>query len=329
MGEANQGKTVQTKLSKLDDENPRNLLLRFSPEKPKQTQLLPNSEPQLDLSLRLSLGGGYSELFKEKPITRSSSVDGIITEKVNACESDSTLPGIFLSLQRSCSLPVDNVQGQIKLKDMQTKRRTEAQKRLVEKQRRGRAAPEEAKPSAEATVPPPTPTSEVAAWAVASAARSPAFCRAIIKIKTEGFVSGHRKLEDGDVAAANGAHSSHSLPNPMDTNPVVIPGATANGISVELSKPKLENLTKKVKLSKGCYQDNGMDVMRQMPSVTTTGDGPNGKKIEGFLYKYTRGQVSIVCVCHGSFLSPAEFVEHAGGKDVKNPMKHINVFPSF
>ncbi|KAG2675528.1 hypothetical protein I3760_12G007500 [Carya illinoinensis] len=267
MGEANQGKTLQSTLSKLDNENPRNLLLRFSPEKPKQTQLLPNSEPQLDLSLRLSLGGGYSELFKEKPITRLSSVDGIITEK-------------------------------IKLKDMQTKRRTEAQKRLVEKQRRGRAAPEEAKPSAEATVPPPIPTSEVAAWAVASAARSPAFCRAIIKIKTEGFVSGHRELE-------------------------------ANGKWFELSKPKLENPTKKVRLSKGCYQDNGMDVMRQMPSVTTTGDGPNGKKIEGVLYKYTRGQVSIVCVCHGSFLSPAEFVEHAGGKDVKNPMKHINVFPSF
>lgn len=195
MGEANQGKTLQSTLSKLDNENPRNLLLRFSPEKPKQTQLLPISEPQLDLSLRLSLGGGYSELFKEKPITRLSSVDGIITEKVNARESNSTLPGIFLSLQRSCSLPVDNVQGQIKLKDMQTKRRTEAQKRLVEKQRRGRAAPEEAKPSAEAKVPPPIPTSEVAAWAVASAARSPAFCRAIIKIKTEGFVSGHRELE--------------------------------------------------------------------------------------------------------------------------------------
>lgn len=131
------------------------------------------------------------------------------------------------------------------------------------------------------------------------------------------------------MVAANGAHCSHSLPNPMDTNPVVINGALANGKSVKLSKPKLENPTKKVRLFKGCYQDNGMDVMRQMPSVTTTGDGPNGKRIEGFLYRYTRGQVSIVCVCHGSFLSPAEFVEHAGRKDVKNPMKHINVFPCF
>lgn len=195
MGEANQGKTLQTKLSKPDDENPTNLLLRFSPEKPKQTQLLPNYEPQLDLSLRLSLGGGYTELIKEKPITRSSSVDGIITEKVNAQKLDSTFPGIFLSLQRSCSLPVDNVQRQINLKGMQTKRRIEAQKRLVEKQRRGRAAPEEAKHLAEATVPIPTAASEVAAWAVASAARSPALCRAIVKIKTEGYVSGYGKLE--------------------------------------------------------------------------------------------------------------------------------------
>ena len=88
---------------------------------------------------------------------------------------------------------------------------------------------------------------------------------------------------------------------------------------------KLENPLKKVKVSSGIVLDNGMDVMTKMPSVTTTGDGPNGRKIEGFLYKYTKSQVSIVCLCHGSFLTPAEFVRHAGGTDVTNPMKHINV----
>jgi hypothetical protein len=55
--------------------------------------------------------------------------------------------------------------------------------------------------------------------------------------------------------------------------------------------------------------------------------GPNGKRIEGFLYKYRSGEVCIVCVCHGSFLTPKEFVMHAGGKEVANPMKHITVFP--
>jgi hypothetical protein len=133
------------------------------------------------------------------------------------------------------------------------------------------------------------------------------------------------------VAAEKGATNFQSLPNPnpKDTDPVVIPGATANGKSDKISETKLEKPPKKIKVSKGCSQHNGMDVLKQMPSVTTTGDGPNGKRIEGVLYKYMKGQVSIVCVCHGSFLSPAEFVKHAGGKDVENPMKHINVCPTF
>ncbi|XP_047334837.1 ninja-family protein AFP3-like [Impatiens glandulifera] len=70
------------------------------------------------------------------------------------------------------------------------------------------------------------------------------------------------------------------------------------------------------------------NVFLEMPCVYTRGDGPNEKRIEGFLYKYNRGEeVKIVCVCHGSFLSPAEFVRHAGCMDVENPLKHIVVNP--
>ncbi|GKU86006.1 hypothetical protein SLEP1_g595 [Rubroshorea leprosula] len=65
-----------------------------------------------------------------------------------------------------------------------------------------------------------------------------------------------------------------------------------------------------------------------MPCVSTTGNGPNGKTINGFLYKYTKTEVSIICVCHGSSFSPAEFVQHAGGTDVSHPLKHITVIPS-
>ncbi|CAN7025714.1 hypothetical protein BRARA_F03078 [Brassica rapa] len=71
------------------------------------------------------------------------------------------------------------------------------------------------------------------------------------------------------------------------------------------------------------------NIIEDMPCVSTTGDGPNGKKIDGFLYRYRKGQeVRIVCVCHGSFLSPAEFIKHAGGSDVTHPLKHIVVNPS-
>lgn len=69
--------------------------------------------------------------------------------------------------------------------------------------------------------------------------------------------------------------------------------------------------------------------MLNMPCVSTTGNGPNGKRIEGFLYRYQKGEeVKIMCVCHGNFLSPAEFVKHAGGAEVANPLKHIVVNPS-
>ncbi|KAL1538791.1 ninja-family protein AFP3-like [Salvia divinorum] len=68
--------------------------------------------------------------------------------------------------------------------------------------------------------------------------------------------------------------------------------------------------------------------MCEMPYVSTKGDGPNSHKIEGFLYRYKKGEeVRIVCVCHGMFLTPAEFIKHGGGGDVEHPLKHIVVNP--
>lgn len=68
----------------------------------------------------------------------------------------------------------------------------------------------------------------------------------------------------------------------------------------------------------------------EMPFVCTKGSGPDGKRVEGFLYRYRKGEVRIVCVCHGNFLSPAEFVRHAGGGDidVTNPLRQILMLPS-
>lgn len=69
------------------------------------------------------------------------------------------------------------------------------------------------------------------------------------------------------------------------------------------------------------------DMMKEMPCVSTR--GPNGRRIEGFLYKYRKGEeVRIVCVCHGRFFTPAEFVKHAGGGDVAHPLRHIVVNPA-
>lgn len=106
-------------------------------------------------------------------------------------------------------------------------------------------------------------------------------------------------------------------PKPMTR---VLPSRPADtGLENQPKRPKLRPL-------EPCglrYED--LAVLSRMPTVTTTGDGPGGKRIQGFLYTYRGGQVSIVCVCHGSFLTPEEFVRHAGGIDVANPMKLITV----
>ncbi|KAH9603674.1 hypothetical protein KSS87_009250 [Heliosperma pusillum] len=68
-------------------------------------------------------------------------------------------------------------------------------------------------------------------------------------------------------------------------------------------------------------------LLSQMPCVSATGNGPDGKTISGFLYKYSKTEVSIVCVCHGASFTPSGFVEHAGGVDIEHPLKHIRVVP--
>nr|GLL27721.1 ninja-family protein mc410 [Ipomoea trifida] len=48
-----------------------------------------------------------------------------------------------------------------------------------------------------------------------------------------------------------------------------------------------------------------------LPWVSTTGSGPNGKTISGVTYRFSPTQIKIVCACHGSHMSPEEFVRHA------------------
>ncbi|TMX02311.1 hypothetical protein EJD97_022086 [Solanum chilense] len=102
---------------------------------------------------------------------------------------------------------------------------------------------------------------------------------------------------------------------------------TEKGKSIVFPERNGEKPLKKVKNSH--YAITSMDtseLLRIMPSVTTSGGIINGKLTEGFLYKYgKRKKTSIVCICHGMFFSPPGFVEHAGGKEVDNPMEFINI----
>ncbi|XP_021660879.2 ninja-family protein AFP3 [Hevea brasiliensis] len=334
MDEVSEKKKVEeTELSlKQNNGQPKYLLKRFSPqENPKETTQLSTQEikqEKLDINLGLSLGGIYSEKSSGKPLTRSSSIIGVLTPKKDHQELDSPLPKTFRSLSRSCSVPTEAEQEQRKASLMAlARRRIESTQRFMGERSKKEDPEQQKSPARE---PMPSSPSKVAAWAAASAAKSPALCRALVQIKRQFALYGNRKLEgQEDSAAEKGASHSKSLPMQNDAESKVMLRTISNGNPVKVEETKLENPSKKVKLVNNGFQDNGVDVMKQMPSVTTTGDGPNGKKIVGFLYKYRKGQVSIVCVCHGSSLSPAEFVKHAGGKDVPNPMKHITVCSSF
>lgn len=48
-----------------------------------------------------------------------------------------------------------------------------------------------------------------------------------------------------------------------------------------------------------------------LPWVSTTGPGPNGRTISGVTYRFSATHIRIVCACHGSHMSPEEFVQHA------------------
>ncbi|CAI9100409.1 OLC1v1037406C1 [Oldenlandia corymbosa var. corymbosa] len=48
-----------------------------------------------------------------------------------------------------------------------------------------------------------------------------------------------------------------------------------------------------------------------LPWVSTTSPGPNGRTISGVTYRFSPTQIKIVCACHGVHMSPEEFVRHA------------------
>ncbi|GMH27572.1 hypothetical protein Nepgr_029415 [Nepenthes gracilis] len=107
----------------------------------------------------------------------------------------------------------------------------------------------------------------------------------------------------------------------------------ATGATVDSGSRETESSSKQKQLETADggskRREIGTNSMEDMPAVFTIGDGPNGRKVDGILYKYGKGEeVRIMCVCHGKFFSPAEFIKHAGGRDVEHPLRHIVVNPS-
>ncbi|KAL5183154.1 Ninja-family protein AFP3 [Glycine soja] len=118
------------------------------------------------------------------------------------------------------------------------------------------------------------------------------------------------------VSPGGGAQTlPHSIYNSLKTFANPCGDAWHEGAMQEMTLWPSETMIENERPAKKLKHVNSYQESDGMPSVITTGDGTiTGKRT-----------VCIVCVCHGSFPSPTEFVMHAGGKEVADPMKHITV----
>ncbi|KAK3029949.1 hypothetical protein RJ639_038177 [Escallonia herrerae] len=332
MAEANQGGGVSNFLL----ENPRNIVQPFTIHN-REAFLAATEAP--DLNLQLSLGGCYHGVLQEQFMPLKNFDEGI----------GGKIPYIPLRSERKQS-------KKVRAPKKPRKMRRSSDGAYVGGSKSGSASSEEVKktplslPQMVTAVQPPFGVPIT--WAAESASKNVALRRALDAIKSEGNAA--YKVHAGLPTMPATRDPTNSLPQ-MIVSRVMDKGKQVN-LANSLSEPAIGN---KVKLANtlsepvipsnmgemvkhamtfgDILQSNltnnekyempqpNMDVMKAMPTVTTTGGIPFGKKIEGFLYHYSEGYVRIVCVCHGMFFSPAEFVKHSSGLDVVNPMKHIKV----
>lgn len=359
MGDANEGKRGIGRMKKLSLEtnrNPRDLLQRFLATN--QTQLISmtkqeeeeeEEEEELELNLGLSLGGrfGADKTDKKKLLMRSASVAAILP--IVRDDGDAVAPppvSYPAALIRTSSLPAESEEEWRKRKELQSLRRLEAKRRRSEKQRnsrgerdaggenevnlRGRSEREQYFAAGNRILPPFGLPSWAASVALHGASGGGG--------GGLGFVQSSGSI-DSQGGSSSGMSESDSRP---------VQGSSSCG---EASPSSIQSFQKRTNRERenACKssaemetpsrrpdafperrgKETGSNPADNMPCVFTQGDGPNGKRIDGILYRYGKGEeVRIMCVCHGSFLSPAEFVEHAGGTDVAHPLRHIVVNPS-
>lgn len=146
------------------------------------------------------------------------------------------------------------------------------------------------------------------------------------------YTASSHPLQSAQVIDKPTSYIGNTVPDQTKPNEEVVSKTQPdqNKIPISSTENQTSTTSKEIKdeIAEPEQENQAPSSLAQMPCVSTTGNGPNGKTITGFLYRYTKTEVSIICVCHGSSFSPAEFVEHAGGVDVSHPLRHITVVPS-
>ncbi|XP_048443646.1 ninja-family protein 6-like [Pyrus x bretschneideri] len=284
-----------------------------------------------DLNLEFSFGGIYPENSNQNPLALSSSVATIMRpQEPQAAPHRAVSPVRSVQLPRASSLPTEKgLRRVIRPKNVRALRRLETKQKIAQRQMsqqpaalpevaRAPAAPVAAPVAPEAPEAPAAPAAPATPAALAvilpelkeCASNCPGALETVLyHYKAEGYLTLSR--------AANGAQSVETLPSQRNvTVPLMATSATA-----ATTKEDGPSQSTPESPSKGVKLDSGDD----MVSLRTTGVG--GRQIKGILYARD-GEVNILCVCHGLFHSPAQFVKHAGGEEVENPLRHIIVCPS-
>ncbi|KAA8530440.1 hypothetical protein F0562_005149 [Nyssa sinensis] len=336
---------------------PRDLTERFIsrdhfPRKFEETKY--EEEEDMELSLGLSLNGRFGvDLKKAEKLIRSSSISNFtVTDDNNtACMA----PVAYTPMVRTCSLPTQTEEEWRKRKELQSQRRMEAKRKRIEKLKNVRTVRHQVKleENGEDNARGQNQRGAVSPFGMATlvygatgGAETPQAIESKSE-KTNGLEelppqpssqgsqgSGSSGISESESQSIQGMNKNNEARSPAsvqsltEQKPVLTPGTTKK--SGKFNRAAVENPSTKSTITEEGENEMVRNVMLDMPCVSARGDGPNGKRIEGFLYRYRKGEeVRIVCVCHGTFLSPAEFVKHAGGSDVAHPLRHIVVNPSY
>ncbi|MED6208362.1 hypothetical protein PIB30_044317 [Stylosanthes scabra] len=326
-----------------------------------------DAEQEIELSLGLSMNGRFGVDPTAKKIKRTTSIPEFSLSKplrdkdndsnnnnhnnqdIGGYSNNMPMP-CTTNLIRTCSLPTETEEEWRKRKELQTLRRLEARRKRSEKQQRNIKAMREkgnrSSPSFSEDFVDGNNNSNLVEATLnefSSLGRTTSLSSRVSELGLNG-----EKKSGG--CGCGGLPPPSPSPSPSTRGPFGSPqGAASSGISESESPPgqgsrpgdvrspvgsdTFPTTTKNESSNKHSRPANKTkeivkSLLEDMPCVSTKFDGPNGKKIEGFLYRYGKGlEVRIVCVCHGSFLTPAEFVKHGGGGDVSNPLKHIVVSP--
>ncbi|XP_075493562.1 ninja-family protein AFP3-like [Primulina tabacum] len=257
-------------------------------------------DEDMELSLGLSSNGRFGVDLARKKLKRYSSISDLVSPVEAAADNGggtqpprvSVLESYGQPLMRACSLPTEAAAEEVRRRrELQSMRRMEARKKRMEKLKNVRVVKDK-----ESCL-----ESENGGFQM------------VCNENCNGLENGHAMegSTGSRVSGSSGVSETQSQHiNGIQNTEVKSPSSGDEGTTCG-AKETLKN------------------AMLDMPYVSTKCDGVNGNKVDGFLYRYKKGEeVRILCVCHGQFLSPAEFVKHGGGGDVENPLKHIVVNPS-